>query len=152
MDMMKQQLQDLLDRDAIERQIKRYAHIIDHKEFDKLYDVMVPGAWIDYTATGGEKGTVEEMEKSLEQSMAIFRSQHLMTNVEVDIAEDRKSAKSTHLLFNPMTMKKRGRDYTFFCGVRYDCDWVPTEGGIWKISRMIQWDGYSYWPSVPPKS
>jgi len=148
MNTLEQQLQNLLDRDAIERQIKRYAHIIDYKEFDQMYDVLVPGAWIDYTATGGEKGTVEEMKVYLGKSMAMFRSQHLMTNVEVDIAPDRQSAKSTHLLFNPMTMKKKGHDYTFFCGVRYDCDWVMAEEGIWKITRMIQWDGYSFWPQT----
>ena len=146
-----QQLQQLLDRVAIEDQIKHYAALIDGKQFDRLEEVLLPGAWIDYTASGGEKGTLEEMRGFLSRSMAPFRSQHLMTNVEVTVAPDRKTASSTHLLFNPMTMDQRGRDYTFFCGLRYDCEWVRTEEDVWKAARMVQTDGYAYHRPLPPQ-
>ena len=48
-----QQLQQLLDRVAIEDQIKHYAALIDGKQFDRLEEVLLPGAWIDNTASGG---------------------------------------------------------------------------------------------------
>ena len=148
---MTQRLQDLLDRVAIEDQIKHYASLIDTKQFHRLEEVLMPGAWIDYTASGGEKGTLEEMRTFLSRSMAPFRSQHLMTNVEVTFSPDRNTATSTHLLFNPMTMDRGGRDYTFFCGLWYDCQWVRVEPEVWKATSMIQRDGYTYHRPLPPK-
>lgn len=151
MENMEQKLQYLLDRLAIEDQIKHYAHLIDSKQFDRLYDVMAPGAWMDYSVCGGEKCSVEEMIGHVTKSMAQFRSQHLMTNVEVCIAPDRRTAQSTHILFNPMTMDMDGRDYTFFCGLHYDCDWILTEDEIWKITKVIQRDCYTYHRPLPTK-
>lgn len=147
---MDKQLQYLLDRLALEDQIKLYAHFLDTKQFDRLYEVFVPGAKVDYGVTGGAKGVVEETREYLKVSMAQFRSQHLATNIMADIAPDRKSAKTTHILFNPMTMDLKGKDYTFFCGLFYDCDWVMTEEGTWKITSLLERDCYFYKPQ-PPK-
>lgn len=149
---MLEQLQTLLDKKAIEDQILHYAHLVDGKQFEDFYDVMVPGAWIDYTASGGIKGSVEDMKQYLSKSMAMFRSQHLMTNIETTIAPDRKTAKSTHILFNPMTMTLKGQDHTFFCGLWYDCDWVRCEDGVWRIEKMIQLEGYTHNAPFPLKS
>lgn len=147
---MDKQLQYLLDRLALEDQIKLYAHFLDTKQFDRMFEVFMPGAWLDYTVTGGEKGVIEDIKEYLKGSLAQFRSQHLATNIMADIAPDRKSAKTTHILFNPMTMDLKGKDYTFFCGLFYDCDWVMSEDGTWKIIKLVERDCYFYRPQ-PPK-
>ena len=36
-----EQLQILLDRKAIEDQILHYSHLVDEKQFENLYDVML---------------------------------------------------------------------------------------------------------------
>ncbi len=138
------QLQTLLDKHAIEDQIKHYAYLIYSKQFDKMTEVLMEDAWIDYSASGGAKGSVSDMQAYLTQSMARFRSQHLMTNIETTIAPDRKTAHSDHILFNPMTMDWKGQEYTFFCGVRYHCDWVLCPDGVWRIHSMIQSPGYTF--------
>lgn len=148
---MEKKLQYLLDRLAIEDQIKHYAQLVDSKGFDRLQEVMMPGGIIDYRASGGERGTVEEIPDFLVRTMTDVRSQHLMTNVECEIAPDRNSARTTHLLFNPMTIDLHGRDYTYFCGLRYDCDWVRTEADEWKMTSMVQRDAYLYHRPLPPK-
>ena len=147
---MEKQLQYLLDRLALEDQIKLYAHLLDTKQFDRMFEVFMPGAQVDYSVTGGAKGQIEEIKEYLKEGLGPFRSQHLATNIMADIASDRKSAKTTHILFNPMTMDLKGKDYTFFCGLFYDCDWVITEEGTWKITKMMERDCYFYRPQ-PPK-
>ena len=145
---MEEQLQYLLDRLALEDQIKLYAHFLDTKQFDRMFEVFAPGAWVDYTTTGGAKGPVEETKEYLKVGLALFRSQHLATNIMAEIAEDRKTAKTTHLLFNPMTMDLKGKDYTFFCGLFYDCEWIMTEQGVWKVTKMVERDSYMFRPPV----
>lgn len=142
---MEKELQYLLDRRAIEDQIIRYAFLIDSKGFENLDEVMTADAFIDYSASGGSKakGRLPEMKKYLKKSMAAFASQHLMTNISCEISPDRSSAASRHLLFNPLTIKMGGEDYTMFQGLAYNCKWL-LQNGVWKISEMVQSDGYKH--------
>lgn len=138
---MLKKLQNLLDKVAIEDKIKLYAQNLDTKNFENMHVVFMPGAHIDYTVAGGAKCSFEEMFAFWPQGLNAFRSQHLMGNVQVQVSEDRSTAVSTHILFNPMTRKTRkGEDYTFFCGLHYDCKWVRTEADDWKITEMIERD------------
>lgn len=142
---MEKEVQYLLDRLAIEDQVKKYAVIVDRKQFDRLGEVFTEDAWVDYTASGGQAGNFEETKAFLIQSMQMFSStQHMMGNVVIDIAEDGKTAKGEVMLFNPLTMPTEGGPYTFFCGVWYHDDWVKTEEGVWKMRKRVQENSYAY--------
>ena len=47
-----------------------------------------------------------------------------------------------------MTMDLKGKDYTFFCGLFYDCEWIMTEQGVWKVTKMVERDSYMFRPPV----
>jgi hypothetical protein len=142
----------LLDRLAIEDQVKEYARLIDRKGFDELNRVFTDDAWVDYTASGGEAGTLQEMTLFLKRSMKRVRSQHLMSNVECQLAPDGRSAKTVHMLFNPMTRDTRAGEYTFFCGLWYHSDWIKTPEGEWKMTRTVQERSYAYYRPLPPSA
>lgn len=142
---LEKKVQYLLDRQAIVDQINHYAHIVDRKEFDNLDQVFTEDAWVDYTASGGKAGNFAETKEFLTQSMQMFSStQHLMSNIECEIAEDGKTAKTVVMLFNPLTMPTPAGPYTFFCGVWYHDEWIKTDEGIWKMTKRIQENSYAY--------
>ncbi len=142
---MEEKLRQLLERVAIEDQIKLYAHLIDTKQFDRLDEVAYPDAWLDYTASGGEACSAEEMKDCMRKSMAPFMSEHLMTNVRVDLDADGVHAKSDNLLLNPMVIECKGDKKIFFVGLHYDIDWEKDEAGVWKIRKSVQKDSYTYY-------
>lgn len=150
---LEKKLQYLLDRQAIADQVNLYATIVDRKAFNELDKVFTKDAWIDYTASGGAAGDFEATKAFLEQSMQMFSStQHLMSNVECEIAEDGRTAKTEVMLFNPLTMAGPDGPYTFFCGVWYHDEWVKTEEGVWKMTRRVQENSYAYHRPNPPKA
>ena len=114
-ELMMKKLQNLLDKVAIEDKIKLYAQNLDTKNFENMRAIFMPGAHIDYTVAGGAKCCFE-------------------------VSDDRSTAESTHILFNPMTRQTRKGEYTFFCGLHYDCKWARTEDDDWKITEMIERD------------
>lgn len=149
---MEKKLQYLLDRLAIEDQIKRYATLVDRNLIDQLNEVLTDDAWLDYTAVGGEAGNLEEMKVYLKKAFCpnFTSTQHLMSNAVIEIAQDGKSAIGEVMLFNPMTNGK----YTFFCGLWYHDEWVKTEEGVWKMCKRVQEKSYVYHrplPKPPPK-
>lgn len=149
---LEKKVQYLLDRQAIVDQVNRYARIVDRKEFDSLGDVFTEDAWVDYRASGGKAGNFTETKAFLVESMQRFSStQHLMSNVECDIAEDGKTATTVVMLFNPLTMPTPNGPYTFFCGVWYHDEWVKTEEGVWKMTKRVQENSYAYHRPNPPK-
>lgn len=142
---LEKKVQYLLDRQEIVDQINRYARIVDRKAFDSLDQVFTKDAWVDYTASGGKAGNFAATKEFLIQSMQMFSStQHLMSNIECEIAEDGKTAKTVVMLFNPLTMPTPNGPYTFFCGVWYHDEWIKTEEGVWKMTRRVQENSYAY--------
>lgn len=142
---MDERIMQLLEKTAIEDQIKLYAHLVDSKQFDRLDEVAYPDAWIDYTASGGEACTAEEMKGHLKKSMKPFMSEHVMTNVRVELDPDGVHAKSDNILFNPMVIDCKGEKKIFFVGLHYDIDWEKDERGVWRIRRSVQKDSYTYY-------
>lgn len=142
---MEEKLRVLLEKVAIEDQIKLYAHLVDSKQFERLHEVAYPDALLDYTASGGECCTAEEMKGHLRKSMAPFLSEHVMANVRVELDPDGVHAKSDHILFNPMVMECKGKKEIFFCGLHYDIDWEKDGAGVWKMRKSVQRDSYTYY-------
>ena len=81
------------DRLEIEDLITDYAAIIDSGEVDKLDDIFIPDADIDYSAMGGAKGKYPEVNEFLRKALKGFRNtQHLISNFEIKLDGDRRRA------------------------------------------------------------
>jgi hypothetical protein len=129
-------LQEISDRIEIQDLLVRYSHCIDTRNWEGLDDVFTPDAFIDYTALGGAKGTLEETKEFLAKSMKLFKSfQHMISNLVVELDGDRATARS--ICHNPMVMDRDGREHVFVCGLWYVDDLVRTDAG-WRIGRRVE--------------
>ncbi|MBR5484994.1 MAG: nuclear transport factor 2 family protein [Oscillospiraceae bacterium] len=137
-------LQYLMDRHEIEDKCILYASLVDTKQFDRFTELFTPDAYFDYRASGGIEADLTATIEYLKKATARFRSMHMMTNIACEIAPDRKTAKTTVMLHNPMTfVKEDGNDHTFYCGLWYHDDWVLTDDG-WKMKRRVQTLSYTH--------
>ena len=140
-------MQEMSDRFELQDLVFRYSQIIDSKEFDLLRDeVFTSDAFIDYSAFGGSKGTLEETIEFLHKAMAIFpNTQHLNANVQIQLdASDTSKATGRVMCFNPQDMQLRdGSSHLFFCGLWYVDDYRRTTQG-WRISRRVEEKSYVF--------
>ena len=118
---MSQRLEILLDKFEIQELITAYAHAIDGQDFGALDDLFTADAQIDYTASGGIKGGLEEIKPFLQGALPMFKAtQHFVTNPLIKLAGD--TATSRSLLFNTMTMEQDSGSQTLLIGAWYnDC-------------------------------
>ena len=83
-------LQEISDRFEIQDMLYAYADIIDSQDFDKLCDIFVEDAHIDYSVFGGPVGNRDEIILFLKQAMPQFtNTQHLNANIQISINEDK---------------------------------------------------------------
>ena len=128
--------QDMSDRLEIQDLLNAYTHAIDGKDWDALDTIFLPDATIDYSATGGISGSLNEAKAFLQQMLPMFQStQHFVTNPMIRVSGDSATCKS--LLFNPVTLERDGSPHTFFVGAWYIDDLVRTDGG-WRIASRRQ--------------
>lgn len=135
-------LQELSDRAEIQDLITRYAYAIDDRDWDALDHVFTPDAVIDYTETGGIRGTVPEIKTFLAEAMPKFSAfQHLSTTTQLKLDGDRATART--ILFNPMVIEHEGQPRTFFIGLWYLDELVRTENG-WRISSRYEQQSWTH--------
>jgi 3-phenylpropionate/cinnamic acid dioxygenase small subunit len=136
-------LQEISDRLEIQDLFARYTFAIDDRDYDALDSVFTPDATIDYTETGGAKGTVAEIKAWLPVAMERFPMfQHMVATTQLKLDGDRATSRT--ILFNPMTYRKPdGEDHVFFIGLWYRDELVRTEQG-WRISSRYEEMGYAY--------
>lgn len=129
-------LRAIADRLAIEDLLHRYSTAIDTRDFALLGQVFTPDGVGDYTASGGIRGTLAEIQEWLAGALGIFSViQHLVTNIRVEIAGD--EATSTCYLFNPLGYPRAdGGTEMLYCGGLYRDRLVRTEGG-WRIRERV---------------
>ena len=65
-------LQEISDRLEIQDLLSRYSYAIDERNWDGLDDVFTPYAVIDYSETGGAKGSVAQIKAWLPVAMERF--------------------------------------------------------------------------------
>jgi ketosteroid isomerase-like protein len=131
-------LQELSDRLEIDDLLSRYTFAIDERDFDALDDVFTPDATIDYTTSGGIKGSYPEVKAWLAKVLAIFPAgQHMLGNKRVTIDGD--TAASVAHLYNPMRMPGKGGDDgpMFYVGGYYKDRLVRTPDG-WRIADRFE--------------
>lgn len=141
---MKYSLQQLSDRMEIEDLITEYADAIDTLALDRLDQVFMPDAHIDYTAMGGIAGTYPEVKAFLAQSMPAFNAtQHMIANYLIRLNGDTATGKI--MCFNPMrlAMPQDQALPVFFLGLWYLDDYIRTAQG-WRIASRREVKSYSF--------
>ncbi len=129
-------LQEISDRFELQDLIYTYSDIIDKKAFDRLRGIFTEDAYIDYSATGGAAGSLEEIIAFLKEAMTHFpNSQHLNGNIQIKVNGDEASGRV--MCFNPMEMSlKDGDREMFMCGIWYVDKYVRTEQG-WRMKERV---------------
>ena len=127
-------LQEISDRLEIQDLFARYCFAIDERNWDALDRIFTPDARIDYTETGGAKGSLAEIKAWLPRALERFPAfQHMVATSR--LVFDGDSASSRTILFNPMVLPgKDGTPQTFFIGLWYRDRLVRTGDG-WRIAE-----------------
>ncbi len=136
-------LQEMSDRLEIQDLFARYSFAIDERDWDALDAIFTPDAQIDYTETGGAKGSYAEIKAWLPGALERFPMfQHMVATTKLDIAGD--EARSRTILFNPMTHRAEdGAEQVFFIGLWYRDRLVRTAGG-WRIADRYEEAGWTH--------
>lgn len=136
-------LQEMSDRLEIQDLFARYSFAIDERDWDALDAIFTPDAQIDYTETGGAKGSYAEIKAWLPSALERFPMfQHMVATTKLDIAGD--EARSRTILFNPMTHRAEdGAEQVFFIGLWYRDRLVRTAGG-WRIADRYEEAGWTH--------
>ena len=134
--------QELSDRLEIQDQITAYSYAIDLHRWDELDAIFTPDATLDFTASGGESGSLADLKPWLEKSLNLFDGhQHLMGNTRVQFGADGDSATSQTMCLNPMPLTHDGQQRLVLVGIWYHDDWVRTADG-WRITNRVQQKGF----------
>ena len=130
-------LQEISDRLEIEDLLARYCFAIDERDWDALDRVFTPDAQIDYSESGGAKGSLAEIKAWLPRALERFPAfQHMVATTKLVLDGD--AASSRTILFNPMVMPgKDGAPQTFFMGLWYRDKLVRTGAG-WRIAERYE--------------
>lgn len=130
-------LQEISDRLEIQDLFARYSFAIDERDWDALDQVFTPDARIDYTETGGAKGSVAEIKAWLPVALERFPSfQHMVATTKLTLDGDRATSRT--ILFNPMVAEQSdGSQQTFFIGLWYRDTLVRTDDG-WRIAERYE--------------
>jgi len=143
-------LQEISDRLEIQDLLARYSYAIDESNWDDLDNVFTPDAVIDYTETGGARGSVAQIKAWLPVALKRFpKYYHMVATTKLMLAGDSASARTC--LFNPMVYRADdGAESVFFIGLWYRDKLVRTEAG-WRIAERYEEMGYAHnVPEMPP--
>ena len=130
-------LQEISDRLEIQQLMTAYSNAIDRRDFDRLDEVFIPDAYIDYRAMGGIDGRYPQVKQWLKPALAHFpRYYHMIGNTEITLAGD--TAEALTVCFNPMnTPLPGGGSQVMFLGHWYRDKLVRTAGG-WRIRERVE--------------
>jgi hypothetical protein len=145
------QLRALTDRVAIQEVLARYAAAVDSGTWERLDDVFVPGAIIDFEANGGLRDEYPAITDYLKAALGGFAAiQHYFMNFLFDVDGDRASGRFYCL--TQMVTIVDGADQMLADGGYYDTVLVRTPVG-WRVSELVgglTWlDGQ--WPEGVPR-
>lgn len=115
-----------------------YANALDARQWERLDDIFLPDAWIDYTAAGGIAGRYPEIRAWLPQSLGIFGGyMHLVGNFAYRIDGD--TATGQVACINPIVLPGLipGLKRTMAIGVWYEDEYRLTEQG-WRIAQRCE--------------
>jgi 3-phenylpropionate/cinnamic acid dioxygenase small subunit len=136
-------LQEMSDRLEIQDLFARYSHAIDARDWDALDRVFTPDATIDYSETGGARGTYPEIKAWLPVALERFAVfQHMVATSRIDLDGDQATSRT--ILFNPMVHRdEQGHEQVFFIGLWYRDRLVRTAEG-WRIAARHEDMAYAH--------
>ena len=142
----------LLDRQAIDDLLIRYATAVDARRWSWLDTVFTPDAVLDYRSAGGIRGDFPEVRRWLSEVLPLFSvTQHLVVNRSVDVDATAGTARSRAIFHNPNQLTVGGEPWLFVVGGCYHDRLVRTPDG-WRISVRVEetlwWDNPM--PGLPP--
>lgn len=127
-------LEQVSDRIEIQDLLTRYTVAIDSKDWKLLDTCFTPDAELDYTSTGGIRGSYPEVRAWLEKALAAFpMTVHYISNSSVELDGDEARART--YVINPMGFPREdGSLHIFTVGGYYVDELVRTPEG-WRIRR-----------------
>jgi hypothetical protein len=129
-------LKQISDRIEIGDLLTEYTRAIDSGEWDRLDNVFVPQARIDYTASGGIVSDFAEVKAWLARMLPHFaRRQHVIGQIEVTLDGD--TAIVVAYFLNPMVMQKDGAERLWEFGGLYHHQLIRTEHG-WRSRELVE--------------
>jgi 3-phenylpropionate/cinnamic acid dioxygenase small subunit len=127
------------DRHEIEEMLDRYATIIDSREYERLTELFLQDAILDYSSSGAEPGPLHPVAAWIEKGLSLFaRSQHMIMNKQVELAGDKATSRA--LFFNPLVAKDGA---VMFVGGEYRDQWLRTPVG-WRIIERVQETSWTF--------
>ncbi len=134
-------IREISDRIHINDLLIRYTTAIDTKDWKLLDTCFTPDAHVDYTSSGGTRGSYPEVRQWLEKALAAFpMTVHSITNSTVELDGDRARART--VVINPMGFPKPdGGLHIFTVGAYYVDELVYTADG-WRIARRVEEQAY----------
>ena len=135
-------LQTISDRIEIDDLITSYTRAVDTLDWTRFDTVFTPEATIDYTASGGIKGTRDEVREWLSQTLPMFSTmQHYVCQKDVTLDGDEAAVRV--YLANPMAIAQPdGSAWRMEVGGYYLHQLVRTPEG-WRSRELIEeiaWD------------
>ena len=125
--------QEVADRVEILDLLARYSTVVDGRAWDEMPDLFTADAVLDFTATGGIRGSVADHQAFNAEVLPGFAStQHVMGLPTVVVDGD--TATSRSICFNPMVVDEQ---HVFFVGLWYD-DQLVRSGDGWRFAARVQ--------------
>ena len=125
--------QEVADRVEILDLLARYSTVVDGRAWDEMTELFTADAVLDFTATGGIRGSVGDHQEFNARVLPGFAStQHVMGLPTVAVDGDTASSRS--ICFNPMVVDEK---HVFFVGLWYDDRLVRTADG-WRFAARVQ--------------
>lgn len=134
--------QTLSDRIEIDDLITTYTRAVDTLDWARLDSVFTPDATIDYTASGGIRGSYDEVRAWLAETLPVFSAmQHFVCQKEVTLDGD--TAEVRAYMLNPLAIAQPdGSVWRMELGGYYVHQLVRTPEG-WRSRELVEelaWD------------
>ncbi|MEV0385154.1 nuclear transport factor 2 family protein [Nonomuraea sp. NPDC050643] len=132
--------QEIADRLEITALLARYTHAIDSSRWDLLDEVFSPDAVIDYTSSGGIRGTRDDVKEWLAEVLAHWPARlHLVGAAHIDFLDDeaRVSAPFTDTLAPTREMVAAGTEGFLHGGGWYHHRVRRTPDG-WRSIELVE--------------
>lgn len=129
--------QEVSDRIEIQDLLVRYARAIDTQDYALLDTCFTPDAHVDYTTSGGIKGSYPEVRAWLEKALAQFDAMmHFVGNSVVSLDGDTAQAKT--YVYNPMGKAGPDGNVEFFTVVADYVDRLIRTASGWRIEERVE--------------
>lgn len=140
---MTMSVQEISDRLEIQELIARYSVALDTREYDALDALFTDDAVLDYTATGGIKGSLAEQKAFIKDAFTMFDgTQHLTTSTTLRFADDSDTAYGKSACHNPMVFGGELKPRMMVVGLWYVDTFVRTADG-WKFKQRVEQQLYN---------